>query len=187
MRDDDTVKAEFAIYAPMFGETKGFMSLTATTIYLVRVVQTSAAGDGIVDVPVIERASGSATCKGDKNSFVIASAIVTLDLANFIAGCNLGQPSSFNQNTEANFKVDVPVLVRKSVNGEIVSSTFDQESEGQFEATADPSFQIDPSFPFADDFALQFSPDAPASVPEPATVMLFGLAMVLAAAVRRRG
>jgi hypothetical protein len=55
-------------------------------------------------------------------------------------------------------------------------------------AIADPTFEIDPSFPFRDQFALTFSPNLGPIIPEPGTLMMMaaaGLAL-LGYRLRRR-
>ncbi len=49
-----------------------------------------------------------------------------------------------------------------------------------FQATADPTITIDPSFAYTADFALELSPNIPAAVPEPGTtrLMLIGVALL---------
>jgi hypothetical protein len=60
-------------------------------------------------------------------------------------------------------------------------------------AFADPSFEIDPSFPLADEFSIVLSPGIgnpvapPSSVPGPGSVVLLGTALSGFAACRRRG
>ena len=60
------------------------------------------------------------------------------------------------------------------------------------QAKADPSFQIDPAFPYADYFELEFSPGfdevepVPDPVPEPASVTMFAVGLVTLIARRMR-
>jgi len=57
----------------------------------------------------------------------------------------------------------------------------DSGAPGDFNALIDPHIFIDPSFPFANDFAIVLSPNiitAGATVPEPASALLLGPAAV---------
>jgi hypothetical protein len=42
---------------------------------------------------------------------------------------------------------------------------------GSFSATADPTFEIDPNYPFRDFFSLTYSPNLDTAVPEPGTLL----------------
>ncbi len=55
-----------------------------------------------------------------------------------------------------------------------------QASNNTFQATADPTITIDPSFAYTADFALELSPNIPAAVPEPGTtgLMLIGVGLL---------
>ncbi|MGD0519895.1 MAG: PEP-CTERM sorting domain-containing protein [Terracidiphilus sp.] len=64
------------------------------------------------------------------------------------------------------------------------------EGDGTWYASLDPLIEIDPTFPDASDYSLEFSPNPSGTstvTPEPGTLTLFGSGLfVLAGAVRRR-
>jgi hypothetical protein len=68
------------------------------------------------------------------------------------------------------------LLVDLQVSGSVAvgdSPTFPSPA-GNFLAVADPPFEIDPNFPFRDQFALTFSPNL--GTPEPGTLILMAAA-----------
>jgi hypothetical protein len=88
------------------------------------------------------------------------------------------------------FDVNQPVLFGVGESTPVLISVFSAASAGvtggvapfDFTAFADSTFQIDPSFPFANDYQLIVSPDgAPSGIPEPATYVILatGLAGIL--------
>ena len=167
------------------------MYIAADTTYQVMVVNAPGkiAPSDVRGVPVIGTTKGSTQCTGQ---VVQATAAVFVGGATFArADCPPGQnPDSFNKGATGTFPVGVPESIDVEAYGGFTLQVggFDGGTDkGFFYATADPSFEIDPSFPYADDFALVYSPGfASAAVPEPSSLLLLALGAPLTLVLRRR-
>ena len=85
----------------------------------------------------------------------------------------------------------MPSNVLKAVSGSLGLQVSDGGIDtGMFDAMADPIIEIDPSFAFADDFELDFSPGFSAGttseVLEPSSLTLLAAAFAALAMIRRR-
>jgi hypothetical protein len=199
----DHVHAALQITAPprpIGGDAFVSMELDASTTYqvVVNVKPDRIPPEDIKKVPIIVQATGSVVCgQGAK----IASALVRIDEipepelpslpSSAICGPNLPN-ASFRFNTTDFFPIGVPRNVGKSVGGVLSLTARDGNSEsGSFDATVDPTIEIDPSFPYADDFQLDFSPgvsegSSSDAIPEPSSLALLAAAFTALAIVRRR-
>jgi hypothetical protein len=171
------------------------MDMDADTRYQVMVVNTHFAPSDVKGVPVIGTTAGKTQCSGA----AIAEADIFVDFNLFArAQCpttNNPFDDHFDKVATGTFPVGVPVNVDVSafgsVNLQVGLNAGANSDKGFFFASADPSFEIDPSFPFANDFALVFSPgfDAPLpspDVPEPGSLLLLAVGASLTLGMRRR-
>lgn len=165
----------------------------ATVLYQAAVVPKSGAPP-VNSVPVDVFASGSANCS---SSGLVSSATSSVDMfinstsvsSSFVGNCP-PNGAGFQVNNVDQFFVNTPIDV--TISSEILLGTeyfvpfFNGFSSGS--AQIDPVFQIDPSFPFANDFTLIYSPNLTisGSVPEPSSLLLLGSGLVAAAFAMRR-
>ena len=171
------------------------MYIAADTLYQVMVVNAPGkiAPSDVKGVPVIGTTKGSTQCTGQ---VVEATAAVFVGGATFArADCPLTTyPDSFDKSATGTFPVGVPESIDIEAYGGFTLQVggFDGSTDkGFFYASADPSFEIDPSFPYADDFALVYSPGFDASgpstsVPEPGSLLLLAVGGPLTLFLRRR-
>jgi len=129
----------------------------------------------------------------------VAVADVSVDLLQPLdnpafASCGSQNPvqiPSFKSQLTGLFPIGEPLNIIKAVNGTLGLDVVDGGIDtGMFDATADPTIQIDPSFAFADDFELDFSPGFSAGttsdVPEPSSLTLLAAAFIVLAIIPRR-
>jgi hypothetical protein len=142
----------------------------------------------LTGVPVIGTSKGSATCSGNSVSASVQVTVSTTPFTNWQSVCQNGTVvlPAFNKSQTGTFPIGKPMDVLMDAGSSAtlqVGGIFPQDT-AIFDASVDPSFEIDPSFPFADDFELDFSPgfDTAASgpgdgtaIPEPASLALFGV------------
>lgn len=151
-------------------------------------------------------ATGVATC-GSGASWAEASVSLGLiaPLTPLEADCNLGQPDTpfFSSSTKGLLPIGEPDPITKEAQAgtyvvaclpglSIPSCPSGQSSSGVF-AIVDPTIEIDPSFAYAKDFELEYSPGyfpSGSAVPEPSTWLLlasgFGALILRRGSVRRR-
>lgn len=136
-------------------------------------------------VPLIGTAKGSTQCSGDGEG---QAGVSTPSLPTVTVAANCRGVSSFATTAYASFAVNVPFKVETWATG-----FFDLKGSdtGTFFATADPSFEIDPSFAYANDFELVYSPGleptpAGTGVPEPSSLLLLSVGAPLTLLLRRR-
>jgi hypothetical protein len=169
-----------------FGAVIGLLRADTTFQIVVKVKPGAMPPSTLTDVPIIESATGSATCSsphlGEPGSS--ATATVVINSSRFphplFAGCGPGTPPGIDSTIDLSrideWVIGVPVTFEKTVTGTLaLEAANGNTSMATFDAMADPSFEIDPSFAFADDFELEFSPgflSPVSSVPEPASIML---------------
>jgi hypothetical protein len=141
-------------------------------------------------IPTVAMTSGDAS--GDLD-YAIAGIFATGNLAGEFAclGATSGNshcnsaPTSFSKNFTTNWVVGNTSEVNISAVFQFQSAS----SPISFSASVDPLPEIDPSYLYASDFTLDFSPNPPASaVPEPSSVWLAGCCMVgwVGISVRRK-
>jgi hypothetical protein len=156
-----------------------------------RVVPSSVDG-----VPIIGTATGRVECSSSSGASVDSIAQVAVEnletKPNWVAACNedgVILPDFDKAHVKkGKFPIDEPILISNTVSSSMtlfVGGVFPMD-HASFSAFADPDLEIDPSFPYADDFQLEYSPgfDTPidnggTDVPEPPSVALFVSALVL--------
>jgi hypothetical protein len=157
-------------------------SAHAVVVYYVEAVQTGSTPVPVSEVPLIFSGSVTTTASGIQAS---ASASFetpagSLDACSSSTGpCGFPSASSsgtFNYNALAGTIYDIEV---NAGGGSGVGS-------GTYSASADPEVEIDPSFAYASDFTVEFSPggtssgggtNPPPSVPEPSSLRLLCAAL----------
>jgi hypothetical protein len=190
--------------AEAFVELTGAVPVMGTSVfltdaqvsYVVYIDPNGFAPLNIDQVPVIMTASGTADCtplntQGGNNSDSFASAFVEIGNPNAPlftkrAFCGTdGISHNFTQEpTRLFFGVRQSIPVAMLAEGDASMNVLQGAVSFSFSATADPTFQIDPSFEFASDFQILVSPDGTqTSIPEPATyaTLACGLAGILLA------
>jgi hypothetical protein len=185
----------------MFSNGSLNMELQARTDY--QVVVTPKPGlappSSLVGIPIIGTATVSATCSGNNVSSV--GEVIVFNVAPtpllWNAPCNGTGSSSKTVPQRGTFPIGVPVDVEDIAAGNMTlfaTSPAQPQDHASFSASADPEFEIDPSFEFANDFELQYSPGFETSgdgtggtqVPEPASLLLLAAAVPLARILKRR-
>jgi hypothetical protein len=179
----------------LFTATKFAISVMANSSYqvVVRVKRGKIVPGNKKIVPIIANATGSVSCspttQGSNEGGGFGQAKVTVvGFATYSATCGSGTPS-ISKSTVDDFTINKPVNVQKQVFGGLGEEVHLGTITENFSITADPTFEIDPGFAFADDFELVFSPGAEpvSNTPEPASVAMLGLGMVLLGVHRRLG
>jgi PEP-CTERM motif-containing protein len=154
----------------------------------------------VTNVPVSQVAAGSVRCSPDiagptaSVGVVNAAAEVNVSIPGVplnddeIARCNTASPqASFSGPTGVTFPVGKPATITVSAAGIIqlvVGGGTSATEFGAFQASADPTFEIDPSFLYADDFEIDYSPGfsaptgTPADVPEPSSLLVLGIGLL---------
>ena len=185
----DTVQGTVKLEAKsLFDESKFDINVTATSSYqvVVRVKRGKIPPENIKSVPIIANAKGSVECSntttGPNEGGGFGQAMVTIvGFATYSAACGSKAPASFSKSTVDDLTINKPVNVQKKVFGGLAEEVHGGTITENFDITADPTFEIDPSFAFADDFELVFSPGAEtvSNTPEPASIAMLGLGVVL--------
>jgi hypothetical protein len=170
------------------------IGVQADTYYQVMVINTHFVPSDVKGVPIIGTTAGTTSCSGSfaANKTAFAQVIVE-DIVYAAAQCPPGKiDTSFSTKVTGTFPIGVPVNVQVSAYGAVNLQVGDQATDnGSFYASADPSFEIDPSFPYANDFELVYSPGlaTPADatdIPDPGSLLLLAIGAPLAMASRRR-
>ena len=190
----DQVKGTVTLSSGLLTSTTVSLGFTASTSFDVEVSLLSPLAPPpvpVTDIPVLVNATGNVACASDRPGAAFAKAsfdIATNPDTPLIASCPSGDPS-FNADTTAAFPENTPELVVIFVQGGVgdtaglLSSVTDS-----FNAIVDPTFEIDPSFPYASYFKLEYSPGfSQQAVPEPDYfLVLGGLLSVLAVCLWKR-
>lgn len=103
------------------------------------------------------------------------------------ASCNLGVctgPGDLTDFLVVYVPIDALIDLKVGAHG---SGGYETSTQGflNFQAIGDPLIQIDPSFQFADDFQVVYSPNM-APVPEPSTFLLLGSSLVAVGGAAKR-
>jgi hypothetical protein len=139
----------------------------------------------IHQVPVIINTAGSATCTGNGAIFSHSSDSSAVKIgANIVgsASCGENKPEGtvFSQPTKGAFPQDIKQVVNMQLEGTLMIESGDGiAGAASFDARADPTFEIDPTFAFASDFEVITSPDAASAVPEPGLMGPLGLGCIV--------
>jgi len=185
-----TGKALASTFTPLFVNVQGeadavpsapltSVALASTIVYYFQVEQTAPAPVDVVPLLIQSNVEADAGAAGDGVANAAAAFLVpalnishpVTALCNGIDGCTSSSSMSFNDSASAtagqNTQVQIVASGDAGAFGAIVVG-----GHATFQAIADPSIQIDPSFAFANDFALAFSPNLTSSVPEPSSIAL---------------
>jgi hypothetical protein len=151
----------------------------------------------ITAVPIEITITGSVSCSGFSTSAfanVVVGLVVPLTPA---AQCGLDpEIPSFVDSETVPVSIGTPVPIEKDADGDVsyFSAGDGETASASIHAVVDPTFEIDPSFAYADDFELDYSPGyypSGSAVPEPSTWLLlasgFGALILCRGSVRRRG
>jgi len=162
------------------GENTALSSAEATVIYYVQAVQTGNTPVAISQVPLIFTGSVSTSASGTADASASfetpGGALNACSTSNGPCGSPGSNSGSINYNASPGAIYDVEVnAIGASGDG-----------SGTWFAAADPQVEIDPSFAYASDFTVEFSPggtsggggtNPPPSVPEPSTLALLSVAL----------
>jgi hypothetical protein len=193
----DSVEATLAVTGSSYSSAFGLLGVTVKSSFQVEVVEKSALPEIVDSVPITTMATGTIHSSGANSTLnttasasaagVIYIVIPSTPPIYFTEGSPTGDPD-IDEYTDEYFPVGVAVSVTKLVQGMLVLSSVGGVVGASFDAQVDPMFEIDPSFPYASDFELEFSPgySAGSSVPEPATWTMLAAGFVALDLVRRR-
>jgi len=170
------------------------IGVEADTYYQVMVVNTHFVPSNVKGVPIIGTTAGTTSCSTEAGDSAVAQVVVD-DIVYAKAQCP-PEPglidTSFSTKATSTFPIGVPVNVVVSAYGTLnLGVGYDQDVDhGTFYASADPSFEIDPSFPYADDFELVYSPGLAmppdgTDIPEPGSLLLLAVGAPLTVGLRR--
>jgi PEP-CTERM motif-containing protein len=194
------IDGNLTIQAGLLGAVNGFMELVADTTYEVEVVANpdKTPPSSITKVPITEYAVGGLIASAG-NEVTIINAYGSIDVSGPAGGPSLytedwpDGPTSIDETPTAFFPIGEAVSVGKIVDATISTTAYGlfRTQFGGFDASVDPAFEIDPSFPYASDFELEYSPGfSSGAAPEPSTWLLlasgFGSLAVCRAFCRRR-
>jgi hypothetical protein len=147
----------------------------------------------ITTVPIEITITASASCSDaatQAQAKVEVGLLAPLDAG---ASCGYGHdiPSVVDSETSL-VSIGDPVAIEKAAQGGVGNFTGDGAS-ASIHAVVDPTFEIDPSFAYADDFELDYSPGynpSGSAAPEPSTWLLlasgFGALILHRGSIRRR-
>jgi PEP-CTERM motif len=180
----------------------GSIGLIATTNFQLRVDYEPGAKppEDINEIPIVGMAKGSTACvsPGVHHGAAGAHVNITATLAPGrlippVFGAHAGSDCGYGDKGPAKFATtplttwwyfppNRTVSVTASVGGLLSAGSTDEPVSSSFDAVLDPTFEIDPSWVYANDFQLEISPGYSAggggAVPEPSTwaLMLLGFA-----------
>jgi hypothetical protein len=163
------------------GENTAVSSAEAVVVYYLEAVQTSGTPVSVTAVPLIFSGSVSTSASGIQAdasaSFETpAGSIDACSKSNGPCGGSASKSATLTYNASPGATYDIEV---NAGGGSGVGS-------GTWFASADPEAEIDPSFAYAKDFTLEFSPAAstgsggtnpPSTVPEPSNVTLLSVGL----------
>jgi hypothetical protein len=147
----------------------------------------------ITAVPIEITITASASCSGAATQAEAKVEVGLLAPLDEGASCGYGHDIPFVVDSETvPVSIGDPVSVEKGAQGGVGNFT-GYGASASIHAVVDPTFEIDPSFAYADDFELDYSPGYAASgsaVPEPSTWLLlasgFGALILHRGSIRRR-
>ena len=177
----DQVKGTMTISSGLLASTSvsfGFVASTSFDVEVSLLNPLVTPPVSVTDIPVLVRATGSVACASDRPgaAFAIASFDIATNPGTPVKAMCPGGASGFSEDTTAMFPENTPELVVTSVQGGIADTAglFSTVTDS-FNALMDPTFEIDPSFPYASYFKLEYSPGfSQQAVPEPDYFLVLG-------------
>jgi hypothetical protein len=157
-----------------YGLTLGSASASATLTFQVELNLVTPTGDaGTAPVSLIAPVTLLANISGTgEDDFEISATYPLGDppVAETLFDTGLVQGNGLSQTINEGFVMAVGEVYTVTTQADVLV-----EGNGTANLLIDPILEIDPSFPFAQDYVLQFSPGLiPTAVPEPATATLLG-------------
>jgi hypothetical protein len=197
-----TGRAVTSTFTPLFVQVQGGvdapalapssivgLSVSSSISYYVRVVQTAPAPVDVVPLVIQTtlHADASATGSGgDANPVMASFEITSLNIFDFelancsAASCTSPSEMSFTHAASAMAGQDIQVIIAAAGTATGFGAVDCCTGHATFQAIADPTIQIDPSFAYLDDFAVVFSPNLTpaAAVPEPSSIALLAIGLL---------
>ena len=165
------------------------LSVSSSISYYFRVEQTAPAPVDVVRLLIHSNLHADATTSGTGDARFVSADFAIPDL--FIFHHEMATSEmSFTDSASATVGQDIQVQIGATGNGVATGALDCCAGHATFQAIADPTIQIDPSFAYADDFAVAFSPNLPSftAVPEPSSIALLAIGLLtLMALVRGNG
>lgn len=187
----DEVQASIQIHAPPNNVANfGNLDLAAVSEYQVAVAVRSGKKPppSITAVPIEITITGSVSCSSDTVAIASVNVGLVVPLTP-MAACNLlpTDKLSFVDSETSPVSIGDPVPIEKDAIGHVYnfSAGNGETASASVHAVIDPTLEIDPSFAYADDFELEYSPGY-AAVPEPATWTMLAVGFIALGVVRRR-
>ena len=202
-----TGRALASTFTPPFVQVQGDVDAQATAeltsmgldvgsaiVYYFAVEQTAPAPVDVVPLVIQSNLHADASFAGNGGAFSDASFFIQgLSIFHYEAAmcdqasCTSPSEMSFTDSASAKPGQDIQVQIATGGNANGTGSDLDGHTgQAAFQAIVDPTIQIDPSFAYADDFTLAFSPNLPpsAAAPEPSSIALLAIGLLALMAQR---
>ena len=177
------------------------LAVDSAIFYYFQVEQTAPAPVDVVPLLIHSNVEADASAAGTGSAKAVADfAIPDLNISHPEAAmcdatsCTSSSSMSFNDSASATAGQDIQVQILAGGVAGAIGVPNCCGGHATFQAIADPTIQIDPSFAYADDFTLAFSPNLTpsAAAPEPSSIVLLAtgllalMALVCSSGLRRR-
>lgn len=155
------------------------LDLSSSISYYFRVKQTAPAPVDVVRLLIHSNLHADATTSGTGIASFVSADFAIPDL--FIFHHEMATSEmSFTDSVSATAGQDIQVQISAAGSGVATGALDCCAGHAKFQAIADPTIQIDPSFAFANDFTIVFSPNLPSTtaVPEPSSIALLAIGLL---------